>query len=345
MAKAEQAVEKVVNPSTIRRILSGGRKTAIFALLPTCNCECVMCDMWKQPKMRISLETARNSLDFLAEQGFVATYFTGGEPTLHPDLVEIVRYANRLGFFTSMTTNGTSAPKVIAALKEAGLNMLSVSLDHWDNAICEKIRGFKDIKSRQEATIRFAKEVGLSVYALAFLNPILIRDGVEHLIEYVNKELEVPFGFCYPTTCDLNSYRLGGIINEEMISANPKRAVETIMEMKKKGYSIANPYQYIKEAVRFGRNESPEHYCKGGEHVVYIDWRTNVHPCFRKEKLFNIAAGDKPQFQKNVQCNECLINCFREPSLLPQIITSPIMALQELRYSKNGTLKLVMPSR
>jgi MoaA/NifB/PqqE/SkfB family radical SAM enzyme len=298
--------------------------------------------MWKQPKNRISLETAKQALDFLAENGFVASYFTGGEPTLHPDLVEIVRYANRLGFFTSMTTNGTSAHKVVKELKSAGLNMLSVSLDHWDDAICEKIRGFKNIKSRQEATIRFAKEIGLSVYALAFLNPILVRDGVEHLVEYVNRELKVPFGFCYPTTCDLNSYRLGGIISDEMINANPQRAVETILEMKKKGYSIANPYQYIKEAVRFGKNEPPEHYCKGGEHVVYIDWRTNVYPCFIKPKLFNIAAGDKAQFQKNVKCNDCLINCFREPSLLPQILTSPLMALQEIRYSRNGTLKLVL---
>ena len=329
------------HPTTVRRLLSGGRRTAIFALLPTCNCECVMCDMWKQAKTRISLETAKQVLDFLSENGFVGTYFTGGEPTLHPDLVEIVRYASSLGMFSSMTTNGTASHKVIRELKQAGLRMLSVSLDHWDDSVCEKIRGFKDIKKREEATIRFAKEIDLNVYALAFLNPILIRDGVEHLIEYVNSQLEVPFGFCYPTSCDLNSYKLGGLITEEMISANADRAVETIMEMKKKGYEIANPFQYIHEAIRFGKNEPPEHYCKGGEYVVYIDWRTNVYPCFRKAKLFNIASGGTPHFLKNVQCNECLINCFREPSLLPQILTSPKLAYRELRYSRKGTLKLI----
>ena len=30
----------------------------------------------------------------------------GGEPLMHPDVVEIVRYCRELGFATSLTTNG-----------------------------------------------------------------------------------------------------------------------------------------------------------------------------------------------------------------------------------------------
>jgi MoaA/NifB/PqqE/SkfB family radical SAM enzyme len=301
-----------------------------------------MCDMWKQEKTFISLQDAKRVIDFLHDNGFFATYFTGGEPTLHPNLPEILEYASSLGMFTSITTNGTSSKKLISALKRSGLNLLSVSLDHWDDRICEGIRRFKGIKKREEATIRFAKQIGLSVYALSFLNPYLVRDGVERMVEYVNRELGVPMGFCYPTDCDMNSYKLGGEISDEaQVGNHLNQALLKILEMKKNGYSIANPYQYITDTVRFNRNEPPGRYCKGGEDVFYIDWKTNVYPCFLKPKLFNIASGETPRFMKNVACNQCVINCFREPSMLPGFFTSPKMAFREIRYSLKDTIRLV----
>jgi MoaA/NifB/PqqE/SkfB family radical SAM enzyme len=331
--------------SLIGRFLAGNRRTAIFALLPVCNCRCVMCDMWKQEKVFISLKDARRVIDFLHDNGFFAAYFTGGEPTLHPNLPEIVEYASSLGMFTSITTNGTSSKKLISTLKESGLNLLSVSLDHWDENICEEIRRFKGIKKREEETIRFAKQIGLSVYALSFLNPYLVRDGVEHMVEYVNTKLGVPMGFCYPTDCDMNSYRLGGEISGEVqVRDHLNEALVKMLELKKqKGYSIANPYQYIMDTVHFNKNEQPSRYCKGGEDVFYIDWKTNVYPCFLKSKLFNIASGEAPHFLENVACNQCAINCFREPSMLPGFFTSPKMAFQEVRYSLNDTIKLILP--
>jgi MoaA/NifB/PqqE/SkfB family radical SAM enzyme len=304
-----------------------------------------MCDMWRQEKTRISLQDARRVIDFLRDNHFLAVYFTGGEPTLHPNLSEIVRYASGLGMFTSVTSNGTSSRKLISELKRSGLNMLSVSLDHWDATICENIRRFKGIQKRQEATIRFAKKIGLSVYALSYLNPYLLRDGgIERMAGYVNRELGVPLGICYPTDCEANSYRLGGEISEGHANGDANGALIKLLEMKRRGgYSIANPHQYITDTLRFNRGERPEHYCKGGEFVVYIDWKTNVYPCFLKPKMFNIASGEAPKFLENVACDQCVINCFREPSLLPPFLTSPKMALQEVRYSLNDTIKLIMP--
>ncbi|MCL4517814.1 MAG: radical SAM protein [Thaumarchaeota archaeon] len=302
-----------------------------------------MCDMWKQEKTFISTEDAKRVIDMLHDNRFLAVYFTGGEPTLHPGLTEIVRYASSRGMFTSITTNGTSSKKLISDLKSSGLNLLSVSLDHWDDKICEEIRRFKEIKKKQESTIRHAREIGLKVYALSYLNPYLVRDGVEHMVEYVNKELLIPLGFCYPTESEANSYRLGGEIAGERVEVDVSKAVSSLLEMKECGhYSIANPHQYIADSLRFGRGEAPGRYCRGGQDVVYIDWNANVYPCFLKPKLFNVLEGGKPRFLDDVACNECAINCFREPSLLPQISTSPKMMLDEMRYSLKDTMKLVL---
>jgi len=287
----------------------------------------------KRPES-INLSDAERVLDFLAKNKFLIVYFTGGEPTLHPNVVEIVDYANRLGLVTAMTTNGTVDKRLLKELKEAGLYNLSVSIDHWDAAICEKIRGHKDIMAKQVETIKYSKEIGMRTYALAFLNPPLMEDGVEKLIAYVNS-LGVPFGFCHPTKTGINSYGLGGVLSEEEMHRKLEPSVKMILISKKNGCNIANLYTYIEDILNFYDKKIPNFYCKGGEDVFYIDWLGDVYPCFLKSRLFNILSGEKPQFLKNVKCNDCLINCFREPSFIPNAYHSLRLVTKEIHYSYN----------
>ncbi len=292
-----------------------------------------MCNMHKMKPETISFEGAKKVLRFLSENRFLIAYFTGGEPTLHPQIVEIVKFADRQGLVTSLTTNGNTSRATIKALKEAGLHTLSVSLDHWDSDVCATLRGREGIMEMQEDIIRYAREIGLNTYALAYLSEPLVRDGVERLIQHVTQDLGVPFGFCYPTVTDVNTYRLNGGFQGSEKEKQLETSLETILTYKRKGYEVVNPGLYIEDTLRVPREKTPNFYCKAGEVVVYIDWRGDVYPCFIKKKLFNILSDDEPCFLKNVKCNECLINCFREPSLLPQILKSPRLLVRELGYS------------
>lgn len=318
--------------NAVTRFLLGYKKTAVFALTTRCNCKCIMCDMHRKTPESISLKDAKTILEFLAKNKFLIAYFTGGEPTLHPNIVEIVKYANQLGLVTSMTTNGTVNKMLLNDLKDAGLYLLSVSIDHWNPNICDKIRGYKDIMAMQVETIKYLKKIGMRTYALAFLNPFLLEDGIDKLVDYV-EDLEVPFGFCHPTKTSVNSYGLGGILSEKELYYKREECINTILSFKKNSREIANLYTYIEDIKNFYNKKPPNFYCKGGEDVVYIDWLGDVYPCFLKDKLFNILNGDKPRFLKNVRCNECLINCFREPSFLPYAYFSPKLVAKEFLHS------------
>lgn len=314
------------------RYLNGFRRTAVFAVTTECNCRCVMCDIYKSPSRFIGMKDAMKVLDFLSQNKFLIVYFTGGEPTLYPNIVDVVRYANRLGLVTAMTTNGTASRDMITRLKEAGLFLLSVSLDHWDSSICEKIRRHKNIKTKQEETIKNCKEVGLRTYTLTFLNSFIVKDGVEKMVRYVNQRLGVPFGFCYPVKSDAGTYPLGENLSEEEISfPSLRRSVETLLSLKKRGGSIANLGTCIEDIIRFHEKRPPNFYCKGGEDVIYIDWSGNAYPCFIKEKLFNVLNGEEPRFLENVMCDDCLTNCFREPSVLAQSYNPQL--IKEILYS------------
>jgi MoaA/NifB/PqqE/SkfB family radical SAM enzyme len=317
-----------------KKYIHGYNRTAVFAVTTQCNCHCQMCDIHRKQPEFISLDDAKRVLDVLVQNRFLVVYFTGGEPTLHPHIVDIVRYTNDHGLVATMTTNGTANHDLLHQLKKAGLYLLSVSLDHWDPTICEQLRQHHKIMEKQVQTIQYLKKIGLKTYALAYLNPYLVNEGVEKLVAYVNNVLKVPFGFCYPTKSDINSYSLGGILSDKQVSQKLDNSVKKILQSKITGRSIANLWVYLQDILTFMDQKKPYFYCRGGEDVVYIDWRGDVFPCFLKPKLFNILM-DSPNFLVNVKCDDCLINCFREPSVLPHYLSSPHLLAMEIYYSRS----------
>src|SRR4029453_1056843 len=67
----------------------------------------------------------------LKSLGTFGISLTGGEPTLHPQLPNLIRKCRELGFFrTGMISNGfLLRPELIEALNEAGLQEMQISID------------------------------------------------------------------------------------------------------------------------------------------------------------------------------------------------------------------------
>jgi GTP 3',8-cyclase len=74
------------------------------------------------------VEIARAAAEIL---GISRIKLTGGEPTVRPDLVDLVRALRRIGAIgdISLTTNGVLLEKLAAPLLDAGLDRVTVSLD------------------------------------------------------------------------------------------------------------------------------------------------------------------------------------------------------------------------
>jgi MoaA/NifB/PqqE/SkfB family radical SAM enzyme len=313
------------------RLLRGYRRTGVFAITSKCNCRCEMCNIYDNRPVDIPFSDAKRVLDFMAKSKFLIAYFTGGEPSLHPHLVEIVEYANDMGLITSLTTNGTLPTEMLRELKTAGLHVLSVSIDSWNPQHAEKIRNHKGIFYKQKRTIKTARDLGIKTYGLTYLGIHLTSRNIGKIVTYVNSCLDIPFGFCYPVMTNQNTYRLGQSVQVHTAKTN-KEIVELLLNLKKNGYRIVNSATSMEEIIRYNSGQTPKFPCKGGEYVFYIDWYGDVYPCFMKKKLFGILTSDKTQFLKNVMCNDCLIDCFREPSLLAYL-SHPEFIIKEALFS------------
>ena len=116
---------------------------AKIKLIYGCNLKCEMCNHWRETRApAIRTEKFKEIISDLAALGCRKIHFTGGEPMLRGDTLELVAHAFQQGIRVNMTSNGTLITKERAkALVEAGLRGINISIDSPIRKMHEKIRG------------------------------------------------------------------------------------------------------------------------------------------------------------------------------------------------------------
>ena len=129
-----------------------------------CNQKCLHCYAAGQPEAGVKeLDTAgwKRVLEALRKAGVPQVTFTGGEPTMRADLVELVDAAR--WFVTRLNTNGRLlTPELCKALYEASLDSVQITLYSADEGIHNGLVGAPGFADTV-AGIRSALAAGLSV--------------------------------------------------------------------------------------------------------------------------------------------------------------------------------------
>ena len=101
-----------------------------------CNLDCTLCYLSERSEevRDIPLEEVFNRLDRIRDEfgPDTSVQITGGDPTLrkHDELIEIVRYARRIGLFPALFTNGIAASrKLLIELANVGLCDVAFHVD------------------------------------------------------------------------------------------------------------------------------------------------------------------------------------------------------------------------
>ncbi len=111
-----------------------------------------------------------------AELGFAKVRLTGGEPTLRPDIIEIVRRIKQVpGIQTvALTTNGYRLEKIAEPLREAGLDAINISLDSLDEERFRQITG----SGQFERVLSGVREVLRLGFERVKINVVLLRSFI-----------------------------------------------------------------------------------------------------------------------------------------------------------------------
>lgn len=159
-----------------------------------CPSNCIYCynDCSKKSNSQseLSLKQIKEILEYFKknEPTMFQCCITGGETMLRKDIVEIVREASK-DFFTFLNTSGIGfTEEKAAALKEAGLGIFKVSLDHFDRDFINERRGHPMAFDSAVNAIKIGVRSGLytSVGAVASRR-LLSKDDFFSFVEFLEK--------------------------------------------------------------------------------------------------------------------------------------------------------------
>lgn len=147
-----------------------------FELTYNCNLRCPHCYLQNDlttDAMYIDKEKVFEILDDLERLHVVNVVFTGGEATLHPNIIEILEYATRKNMLITLLTNGQRLnDELLEKLKDISLYDIRVSLygnESEHDSFVKKNGAFKQVK-KVLAYLQREKGIGAASYVITKLN-------------------------------------------------------------------------------------------------------------------------------------------------------------------------------
>ena len=148
-----------------------------ISLTDACNLRCVYCMpelmRFRPKKELLQTHELERLINRFHDLGFDKFRFTGGEPTIRPDLVQLVQHAANLpGSPTvAITTNALRLSELAQPLADAGLHRVNVSLDTLNPHRFEKLTR-RDRLPDVLAGLAAAEKAGLTIK----LNAVVVRN-------------------------------------------------------------------------------------------------------------------------------------------------------------------------
>ena len=133
MFRLTQYLKELINPTPLKPVRSLPGPIVIWNLIRRCNLTCKHCYSVSADKdfpNELSTKEVFHVMDDLKAFGVPVLILSGGEPLLHPDIFAIAQRAKAMGFYLSLSSNGTLINEAnIEAIAKVGFDYIGISLD------------------------------------------------------------------------------------------------------------------------------------------------------------------------------------------------------------------------
>src|SRR5437899_11850518 len=282
-----------------------------------CNLDCAYCTEYDNSRPHPRLDDLKKWVRKIRELGTMRIALVGGEPLVHPNIVDVVRYCRELGFATSLTTNGfLLTRKLLAELEDAGLQVMQISVDRMTpnanttksfKTILPKIDYFRDSKICLHITGVICADT--LPESRAVLETGLAR-GIPTEVRLVHAD-------------PLNRFRVERGPREEL-----ERFIDSMIERKRRGGKIHTSEAILKYQRSLLRGEHVEWTCMAGYKLFFVSAQGKFWICsmvHTDKHIMDVTLDDLYANYRKKSCQEgCGVYCAVNASLL---VDKPIAVL------------------
>jgi 12,18-didecarboxysiroheme deacetylase len=215
-------------PSHLLQFSEDKKPVVVWNVTRRCNLKCVHCYAHAADRdFPDELTTAEGKalLDDLARFGVPVVLFSGGEPFVRPDLLELAAYAVDRGMRTVISTNGTLiTPTLAKQLKTVGLSYVGISLDGMED-VNDRFRGVPGSFRRAIEGIAACAEAEIKV-GLRFTMNRLNAAEIPAIFDLL-EEQDIPRVCFYHL---VYAGRGSALMKEDLSHEETRRAVDLIID-------------------------------------------------------------------------------------------------------------------
>jgi len=230
-------------PSHLLQFSADKKPVVVWNVGRRCNLRCVHCYSHSRdqeyPDELTHAEGIR-LIDELARFGSPVLLFSGGEPLMRPDILDLIAHARSRGMRAVLSTNGTLiTPKLAGKLKEFGLSYVGVSLDGLEETN-DRFRGVEGAFASALLGIRNCRAAGMKVGLRFTMNRRNVQDigGIFDLLI----EEDIPRVCFYHL---VYSGRGSKLIDEDLSHDETRAAVDLIMDRTREAHQAAKPLEVL----------------------------------------------------------------------------------------------------
>jgi MoaA/NifB/PqqE/SkfB family radical SAM enzyme len=292
----------------IARGLFSSKHVLLAHIIPMrrCNLACTYCNEFDDVSPPVATEEMIRRIDRLAYLKTAIVTISGGEPLMHPDIEEIIKRIRHHGMIAGIITNGyLLTPKKIAALNEAGLEHLQISIDNIQPDDVSK-KSLKVLDKKLQYLAEFA-EFGVNINSV-------IGGGIqnpEDAVVITRRATELGFASSL------------GIIHDGSGAMKPlnRREERVYQEIKSYGKQSYSRFYWFQENL--ARGKANDWSCRAGARYLYICEDGLVHYCSQQRghpgiplEKYTFADVEREYFTKKACAPHCTVGCVQKISVI-----------------------------
>ena len=289
------------------------------AITYACNSRCKTCTYWRMSKMAykdMKTEEVFNLLLRAYDSGMRGYYLFGGEPIVRKDVSEILEFAKRRGFVTTMNTNASLLKEKAEPLSE-NLDFAFVSLDYPNN-YHDYIRGRKGSFDEVVGGVKRLLELGKTRVTLVTTISKLNFDKIEAMALFAaDLGVGISYNAVEPTVqSSFDDGRTDSVVGDYGLGdVELQQFYDRLLRLKMEGYPLMESVQVLRDHV-----EKNPFKCHFPKIFVYVSPEGNIFSC-TYDHTYDLNKGSFEDYfasklyldhvKKAEHCNICVRTCVR----------------------------------
>jgi MoaA/NifB/PqqE/SkfB family radical SAM enzyme len=275
-----------------------------------CNLACKYCNEYDDSSAPVPTDEMLARIDMLAALGLSVLTFSGGEPTLHPDLDDLIERVRGRRMMAGLITNGFLLNEErIRRLNRAGLDYLQISID---NVEPDEV-SLKSLKTLDKRLVMLSEHAEFHVN----INSVL-GAGVRN----PNDALAVA-----QRAIDLGLTSTVGVIHDgdgqlKPLGDDERRIYDQVRNLAKGSYGRINQHNPYQKNLLAGKPNN-WWWCRAGGRYLYICEDGLVHYCSQQRGHPGIPLAKytfedirREYLTKKACAPYCTISCVHQTSIV-----------------------------